>query len=51
MEEGGNGVLPMYTTLPSYFAEEAEYAKSAIVPESWDRECYVSVFSVVSGIN
>ena len=33
LEEGGNGVLPGYTTMPSYFATAGGLVKTAIAPE------------------
>ena len=33
LEEGGNGVLPGYTTMPSYFAQQVDFVKTAIAPE------------------
>ncbi|OLP84646.1 hypothetical protein AK812_SmicGene34460 [Symbiodinium microadriaticum] len=33
LEEDGNGVLPGYTTMPSYFAQQVDFVKTAIAPE------------------
>ncbi|CAE7447736.1 unnamed protein product [Symbiodinium natans] len=33
LEEGGGGILPGYTTMPGYFAQQVDFVKTAIEPE------------------